>query len=64
MFTGCDPATVALTKARLSLHQYLPHTCMRLPTLFPWVDPDIPEVFDDFYMEDVWCDIMLNKVSS
>lgn len=64
MFTGCDPATVALTKARLSLHQYLPDICMRLPTPFPWVDPDIPEVFDDFYMEDVWCDIMTYKVSS
>ena len=64
MFTGCDPATVALTKARLSLHQYLPDICMRLPTPFSWVDPDIPEVFDDFYMEDVWCDIMTYKVSS
>ena len=64
MFTGCDPAKLALTEARLSLHQYLPYICMRVPTPFPWVDPDIPEVFDDFYLEDVWCDIMTYKVSS
>jgi hypothetical protein len=63
MFTNGDPAKVALTEARRSLHQYLPRICMQLPTPFPWVDPDIPEVFDDFYMEDVWCDIMTYKVS-
>ena len=62
MFTNGDLAKVALTKARRSLHQYLPHICMHLPTPFPWVDPDIPEVFDDFYMEDVWCNIMTYKV--
>tara|TARA_Y100000746_G_scaffold113722_1_gene97220 strand:- start:160 stop:789 length:630 start_codon:yes stop_codon:yes gene_type:complete len=64
MFTGCDPAKLALTEARLALHQSLPDICMRLPTPFPWVDPDIPEVFDDFYMENIWCDIMTYKVSS
>jgi len=37
---------------------------MRVPTPFPWVDPDNPEVFDDFYLDDVWCDIMTYKVSS
>lgn len=62
MFTNGDLAKVALTKARRSLHQYLPNICMHLPTPFPWVDPDIPEVFDDFYMEDVWCNIMTYKV--
>ncbi|CAL6436400.1 unnamed protein product [Bathycoccus prasinos] len=63
MFTNGDPAKVELTEARRSLYQYLPHICMQLPMLFPWVDPDIPEVFDDFYMEDVWCDIMTYKSS-
>ena len=63
MFTNGDPAKVALTEARLSLSQYLRYICMQLPTQFPWVDPDIPEVFDDFYMEDFWCDIMTYKVS-
>ena len=63
MFTNGDPAKVALTEARRSLHQYLPHICMQLPTQFPWVDPDIPEVVGDFYMEDFWCDIITYKVS-
>ena len=43
MFTNGDPAKVALTEARRSLHQYLPHICMQLPTPFPWVDPDLPD---------------------
>ena len=59
MFTNGDPAKVALTEARRSLHQYLSHICMQLPTPFPWVDPDLP----DSIMEDVWCDIMAYKVS-
>jgi hypothetical protein len=63
MFTNGDPAKVGLTEARLSLSQYLHYICMQLPTQFPWVDPDIPEVVDDFYMEDFWCDIMTYKVS-
>ena len=58
MFINGDPAKLELTEKRRVLSKFLHHICVQLPTPFPWVDPDIPEVFDDFYMEDVWYHVM------
>ena len=48
MFTNGDPAKLELTEKRRVLSKFLHHICVQLPTPFPWVDPDIPEFFDDF----------------
>ena len=58
MFINGDPGKLELTEKRRILSKFLHHICVQLPTPFPWVDPDIPEFFDDFYMEDVWYHVM------